>query len=204
MSHAACKQLRQNVPFEVLKSGITSSTFLRDWSYHSAENVLQLALMDFSPPAIPVVKLTITVTVELVWTAALYGSFVPMHNTIMEKFPSHIQHINELESICFELQRTSICQGNSRADFVSLVEERGGVIHNREGGVIASIDCSTVRHVKLSAIHNQENSNVRSAINYYSRILRALLSRKRLQKDDKTSHNSHTNYRYLQKHELAA
>lgn len=78
------------------------------------------------------------------------------------------------------------------------------MIHNREGGVIASIDCSTVRHVKLSAIHNQENSNVRSAINYYSRILRALLSRKRLQKDDKTSHNSHTNYRYLQKHELAA
>ena len=79
-------------------------------------------MLAFSPPAAPIVKFTVTVMKDLSWTIAVYGSIVSAEKNMLGKFSSNIQYKHELENICRQLQEACVCEGNSRADFVSLVE----------------------------------------------------------------------------------
>ncbi len=62
--------------------------------------------------------------------------------------------------------------------------------------------CKTVRHQNCDLVCEPDATQCR-VCHRYQATLRSLKSKKKLAKGGRTSHDSHTNYRYLQESELA-
>jgi len=195
----------KDVTFDKLKLEIPTS--LKGWNCHLSSNVIQLSLLIFSPPAPPTSKFTVTITNDLKLKATIYSNIIPATSAVVQKVPSYIQCVHDVETICDKLQNASSCQGNMKPDLVSMAEERGGEISNCAGGVSARIDCTTnnektVRHQKCEILC-EPGKNQCTVCRRYSGTLRAMKSRKVLQQENsRTMECSHTNYRYLQNLEL--
>ena len=111
------------------------------------------------------------------------------------ELPHPHEYTGDLHMICGALQRAHICQGNAESDFITLLESREGVIRSIGGGVAAYIDnvSKTVCHQNCSLLC--EPGAVRCQVcRHYRATLRALKCKNQLNKDSKTSHDSHTNY----------
>jgi hypothetical protein len=163
-----------------------------------------VSLLCYSPPEPAVVEISVSVNEHLHWTAAVLGKIVPASSVVLQKCPLHIQSVEILHTVCNALQTAQKCVGNTKPDFVSLVEDKGGVILNKEGGVSAYLDKSsrTVRHQNCDILC--ESGSIQCKVcHHYTATLRSLKHREKNQdKGCRTSHDSHTNYRYLHPSEL--
>ncbi len=66
------------------------------------------------------------------WTATVYGNVVPASIVIVQKHSTYIHSIEGLQAVCGALQGAQICEGNVKPDFITLVEDRGGVTDTKQ------------------------------------------------------------------------
>ena len=185
--------------FDRVKAELPQS--LCGWHLYMSNDTIQLSLICNAPPEPSVVKTTLTVHKDLQWDVCVYGKPVPSNNDIISKFPTYIESGEEIQIICTNLQKTTVCEGNCEPDFIDLLESRGGVIENHKS-ITAYLDKTnnTVRHHECALLCDGRNKC--SACQKYRSTLHAMKSRKESTQSSKTASSSHANYRYLQCNEL--
>ena len=72
-------RVHPNATFKNLKAEVSDCT-LPNWHVCTADNVIQLSLLKNSPPEPAVVKVSVTVSEDLQWTASVHGKRVPVSN----------------------------------------------------------------------------------------------------------------------------
>ena len=131
------------------------------------------------------VKTTLTVHKDLQWDVYVYGKPVPSNNDIINKFPTYFESGEEIQIICTNLQKTTVCEGNCEPDFIDLLESRG-VIENHKS-ITAYLDKTnnTVRYHECALLCDRRNKC--SACQKYRSTLRAMKCRKESSQSNKTA-----------------
>ena len=202
---------RENIPFiterdhpysefDRVKAELPQS--LPGWHLYVSNETIQLSLICNAPPEPSTVKTTLTVHKDLRWDVYVYGKPVPSNNDIISKLPTIIRTGEDIQIICTNLQKTTLCEGNYEPDFIDLLVSRGGVIENQNKSMTAYLDKTnhTVRHHECALLCDGRNKC--SVCQKYRSTLRAMKSRKESSHSNKTDSSSHANYRYLQSGEL--
>lgn len=70
-------------------------------------------------------------------------------------------------------------------------------LYVRIGAVIATVDGSTIRHIKCDYLISQGGGKRCDVCKHYRKTLTSMLARKENSTTDRTAPNSHVNYRYL-------
>jgi len=126
--------------------------------------------------------------------------------TVHHKLPPGPATISELMEMLDVLEKATVCAGNPDEDYIALAERRGGTITNVNGLTTAYVDRNgkepTVRHQNCHLLTATDKCSV---CHQYRNTLRALKSKEKAsdmhEKEQRTEHSSHTNYRYLTKEE---
>lgn len=186
----------------------SSALPLENWHIYKSPECVELSLLHNSPPQPSAVKVSLTIYRSLCWAVRLYGKLLPPQ-PYLQRFPDTICSLEVLKGICTTLSTISIWSGNDDESFVQLLDERNGVITNKE--VVAYIDktpyCTTVRHVNCHLICDDGKKQCSPCLEYRP-TLRAMRSWSAKKMQDNTNStaavdaNSHTNYRYLSNDEL--
>lgn len=172
------------------------------WHSMQTSDYVELSLLQGSAPGI--VKFSITINKSLGWSVRVYGRLVPDYNELYDDFPSKVTSVGVISTLCNSIEKMYVCEGNSDDEFVSMINNKGGVIKN--GDVVSAYyneNSGSIHHSKCLLLRKEVGKC--SSCQQYRASLRAMKSRQKfIQSDLKMSHNSRTNYRYLDKHELEA
>ncbi len=96
-------RIHPNSTFDNLKAGVSHHT-LPNWHVYMNDDVIQVSLLQFSPPEPAIVKVSVTLPKDLRWTATVYGNVVPASNVIGQKHSTYIHSIEGLQAVCGALQ----------------------------------------------------------------------------------------------------
>ena len=190
--------------FENLKCGISVLALPLGWQVNIDLDSIQLSKLKFDPPQPPVVTKCLSIFADQTRTITVYGKNLPDSCTVHRMLPAGPVSIPELKEILEVLDNATICVGNPNEDYVAVVEQRGGAIRNVSGLTTAYIDRNgkqpRVRHQNCHLLTTAETCSV---CHQYQNTLRALKSKDKSshEKEQRTKHCSHANYRYLTKEE---
>lgn len=177
-----------------------------NWHFFKSKQSVEFTSLQESPLQPTIVKYNLTLFKDLHWEVRLYGKLIPTQS-FENKLPLTITSNDELNHVCEFLTSVNVCSGNNDDSFVKLLEEKGGVVMNKDKSVVAYVDknlqSSTVRHAncRLVCIEN----HCCSCCADYRATLRAMhsrASRSKVATLPSTDSSSHTNYRYLNREEL--
>jgi len=200
------QDLQPDRSFENLKSEISKVALPLDWQVYIDPNSIQLSKLKFDPPQPPAVTKCLSIFADQTRTVTVCGKNLPDSCTVHHKLPPGPATISELMEMLDVLEKVTVCAGNSDEDYVALAERRGGTITNVNGLTTAYVDRNgkepTVRHQNCHLLTATDKCSV---CHQYRNTLRALKSKEKAsdmhEKEQRTEHSSHTNYRYLTKEE---
>lgn len=200
------QDLQPDRSFENLKSEISKVALPLDWQVYIDLNSIQLSKLKFDPPQPPAVTKCLSIFADQTRTVTVCGKNLPDSCTVHHKLPPGPATISELMEMLDVLEKATVCAGNPDEDYVALAERRGGTITNVNGLTTAYVDRNgkepTVRHQNCHLLTATDKCSV---CHQYRNTLRALKSKEKAsdmhEKEQRTEHSSHTNYRYLTKEE---
>jgi len=200
------QDLQPDRSFENLKSEISTVALPLDWQVYIDLNSIQLSKLKFDPPQPPAVTKCLSIFADQTRTVTVCGKNLPDSCTVHPKLPPGPATISELMEMLDVLEKATVCAGNPDEDYVALAERRGGTITYVNGLTTAYIDRNgkepTVRHQNCHLLTATDKCSV---CHQYRNTLRALKSKEKAsdmhEKEQRTEHSSHTNYRYLTKEE---
>ena len=172
------------------------------WQISNNADTLEMSLL--ANPSTSVIKLSVKTRKNLRWEVRVYDNALPVDSKIYDELPTLVTSTEFLNVICSTIQSMNVCEGNRDDFFIEMIRNKGGEIKKNET-VMAFFDESSncIRHSKCHLI-SKEASRRCSACQSYRSTLRAMKSRcENSNPTASTSHNSHTNYRYLSNKDLA-
>ena len=172
------------------------------------EDTLQFCILRFDPPT---VVHSVTVSSDLTWYAHVLGKVVLRPNVVIQSLPAKVSSESVLRQILMTVQSAQLCPGNPEEHFVQLLERKGGKTCGRAGETSAFIDdreeivlgqksyAKTVRRSDCALICSRNSSSLRrcpSCSKYRSQLF-VERSREAKKSANRTSHDSHVNFRCL-------
>lgn len=172
------------------------------WHISKCNDYMELSLLKGSAPG--VVKFSVKVCKNLKWTVRVYGRLLPLDSVLYEEFSTQVASVESIILICSVVEGMCVCEGNSDDEFISMIKSKGCVI--RKDDVITAYydeNSNSIHHYKCQLLLRKGDVGKCFHCQSYRATLRAMKSRfQNTMSADRTSHNSHTNYRYLGNIEL--
>ena len=172
------------------------------------EDTLQFCILRFDPPT---VVRSVTVSSDLTWYAHVLGKVILRTNVVIQSLPAKASSVSVLRHILLTVQLAQLCPGNPEEHFVQLLQRKGGKACGRSGETSAYIDdreeivlgeknyTKTVRRSDCGLVGPSGSSSLRrcpSCTKYRSQLF-VERSREAKKNDNRTSHDSHVNFRCL-------
>ena len=196
-----CSRQHPNSELEYIRDRLTSATLPAQWYNFATDTYrsVQLSKVESRAPQQPYVSCTITVHFDLSWEVIVQGKVVPTSCPVLREQSPYVHNADSLLQLMKLVDRASVCQGNSDADFIELCKQRGGQITSIPGHVssyIASEPSPTVRHTDCEMLCSQGSHRCRSCRKYRStlRSLRCKATQAKEHCEQRTAHDSHTNH----------
>lgn len=180
------------------------------WTLSGSEQeaTLQFCILKFDPPT---VVRSVTVTSDLTWYAHVLGKVVLRTNPIIQSLPAKVSSESTLQHTLLAVQSAHLCPGNPEEHFVQLLERKGGKACDRSGEKSAYIDdreeivlgdksyTKTVRRSDCGLVCPRNSSTLQRcpSCSKYRPQLFVERSREAKKSSNRTSHDSHVNFRCL-------
>ena len=205
-----------NIDFFQLRESLTGIDLAADWKMVDNDAGIYFYKIRTGQMTQPVVARSVTISITMSWHAYAVGKLLTRECCqLLSTFPDKILDATSVTEIIDAVDSAQLCPGNPDPEIVELFERRGhSAADDYCAAYIDVVDVTnsdgvqyarTVRHNKCEILCQQKGRQpyICSACQLYKGSLRVMKWRsQQCDVPSRTSHNSHTNIRYLNVEEM--